>query len=619
MKGFTLGLGGYSGKLGKDLEATPALHTATRIDAIANYRNDHINIGGEYFQADNWNNVNTVATDSADGVSFWVSAPVSRVELFARYDLTNPSKDLNPDLKSTYYHAGVQFKPAKLLTVAVAFKHTTVDSGLGGKAAGVGSSVPGSRVRKTRSVSGLSTSGELSGLPVARGRKQEAGSERQGTWDRGARSLLLLDPLPLAPGPWPLAPHLLSAPASCSHLVTLLSPPRHAPVTVEVHNRFRTGGCSDRHGPPMTISNEYEEKMMKTTWSFKILTAIGGLALAVGLLAPATASAANISGAGATFPYPIYAKWAGAYKTKTGMGLNYQSIGSGGGIKQIEAKTVNFGASDKPLQPSEMDKYGLMQFPMIMGGVVPVVNVPGVSPGQLKLSGAVLADIYLGKITKWNDPAIARLNSGVRLPSSAITVVHRSDGSGTTFIFTHYMAQVSSDWKSKVGEDASVSWPAGVGGKGNEGVASYAQRIPGAIGYVEYAYALQNKLAYVLMQNQAGKFVAPSSETFQAAAAGADWENAPGFYLLLTNQPGEKSWPITGASFILMYEKQDNAATAKQVLEFFDWAYSNGDAMAESLDYVPMPDSVVKLVEKAWASQITDKNGRPIWTDQGGM
>jgi len=358
---------------------------------------------------------------------------------------------------------------------------------------------------------------------------------------------------------------------------------------------------------------------MKTDLSIKILAVVGGLALAFGLMAPAVASATSISGAGATFPYPIYAKWAGAYQTKTGTGLNYQSIGSGGGIKQIEAKTVDFGASDKPLQPSELDKYGLMQFPMIMGGVVPVVNVPGIGAGQLKLTGAVLADIYLGKITKWNDSAIAHLNGGMNLPSRAITVVHRSDGSGTTFIFTHYLSQVSPEWKSKVGEDASVSWPAGVGGKGNEGVASYAQRIPGAIGYVEYAYALQNKLAYVLMQNRSGKFVAPSSETFQAAAAGADWNNAPGFYLLLTDQPGENSWPITGASFILMYKTQNKPAIAKQVLEFFDWAYHNGSAMAESLDYVPMPASVVKLVEKTWAREIKNASGRAIWTGQGGM
>jgi phosphate transport system substrate-binding protein len=344
---------------------------------------------------------------------------------------------------------------------------------------------------------------------------------------------------------------------------------------------------------------------------------VRGAALAAlivaGLLAAAPVQAADISGAGATFPYPIYAKWAEAYKAQTGVGMNYQSIGSGGGIKQIEAKTVDFGASDKPLQAADMDQFGLMQFPMIMGGVVPVVNIEGVSAGQLKLSGALLADIYLGKVSNWNDPAIAKLNAGVKLPDRAITVVHRSDGSGTTFIFTHYLSEVSEEWKSKVGEDASVSWPAGVGGKGNEGVASYAGRINGAIGYVEYAYALQNKLSFCLLENKAGKFATPSSESFQAAAANADWAQAPGFYLLLTNQPGDGSWPITGASFILMYKKQDKPEIAKQVLEFFDWSYKHGGQMAGELDYVPMPDSVVKLVEAAWAKDIKDSAGHPIW------
>ncbi len=349
---------------------------------------------------------------------------------------------------------------------------------------------------------------------------------------------------------------------------------------------------------------------------------VTGLALATLLvlaIAAVPAHAANISGAGATFPYPIYAKWADAYKTETGIGLNYQSIGSGGGIKQIKAKTVDFGASDKPLKPEELDEAGLMQFPMIMGGVVPVVNIKGIGAGQLKLDGATLANIYLGKITKWNDPAIAKLNSGTKLPDRAITVVHRSDGSGTTFIFTHYLSQVSSAWKSEVGEDASVAWPAGVGGKGNEGVASYAQRIDGAIGYVEYAYALQNHLAHVLLRNQAGHFVSPSAESFQAAAAGADWAHAPGFYLLLTNQPGDESWPITGASFILMYKSQAKPDTAKQVLHFFDWSYSHGDKMALDLDYVPMPDSVVELVRKAWSDQIHAANGKSVWMSSKSM
>jgi phosphate transport system substrate-binding protein len=339
---------------------------------------------------------------------------------------------------------------------------------------------------------------------------------------------------------------------------------------------------------------------------------LGAFALAAAISA-SPLLAADISGAGATFPYPIYSKWAQAYKTTSGVGLNYQSIGSGGGIKQIKAKTVDFGASDMPLEPKELNEAGLMQWPMVMGGVVPVVNVPGIGPGQVKLTGAVLADIYLGKITKWNDPALTRLNPGVKLPATAISVVHRSDGSGTTFIFTHYLAQVSPEWKQKVGENTSVSFPTGVGGKGNEGVASYAGRIPGAIGYVEYAYALQNKLAYTLMQNAAGQFVKPDSDSFQAAAANADWSKAPGFYLLLTNQPGAKSWPITGATFILFYKQQEKPETAREVLKFFDWAYKNGDKMAEQLDYVPMPDKVVSLVQKTWSTEIKGADGKPVW------
>ncbi|HVT16830.1 MAG TPA: phosphate ABC transporter substrate-binding protein PstS [Thermoanaerobaculia bacterium] len=340
---------------------------------------------------------------------------------------------------------------------------------------------------------------------------------------------------------------------------------------------------------------------------------LAGLLLALAAGGAAPAAAADITGAGATFPYPVYAKWADAYKTKTDIGLNYQSIGSGGGIKQIKAKTVDFGASDKPLEPKELGESGLIQFPMIMGGVVPVVNVKGVGAGQLKLDGPLLAEIYLGKVAKWNDPKIRALNKGVKLPDAAISVVHRSDGSGTTFIFTHYLSEVSPEWKQKVGEEASVSWPVGVGGKGNEGVASYASRLPGAIGYVEYAYALQNKLAYVVLKNRAGKFAKPSSQSFQAAAANADWAKAPGFYLLLTNQPGAESWPITGASFILIYREQADAAKAKQVLDFFDWAYHNGAQLAAALDYVPMPDKVIKLVEQNWSTSIK-ANGKPVWT-----
>lgn len=337
--------------------------------------------------------------------------------------------------------------------------------------------------------------------------------------------------------------------------------------------------------------------------------------LALGICAATTATAANITGAGATFPYPAYAKWAEAYKAKTGTSMNYQSIGSGGGIKQIKAKTVDFGASDAPLKAEELEKDGLVQFPTVMGGVVPVVNIEGVKPGEMKLSGTTLADIYLGKIKKWNDPAIAELNKGMKLPDAAITVVNRSDGSGTTFIFTNYLSKVSQEWKDKVGNDKSVAWPAptGAGGKGNEGVASFVQRIKGAIGYVEYAYAKQNKMAYTLLQNRDGQFVAPEDKTFQAAAAGADWKNAPGFYEILTNEPGKDSWPITGATFILMHKTQANAATAKEVLKFFDWAYKNGDKLALELNYVPMPDEVVALIHAEWKEKLKDSSGKSIW------
>lgn len=325
------------------------------------------------------------------------------------------------------------------------------------------------------------------------------------------------------------------------------------------------------------------------------------------------ARAADITGAGSTFAYPILAKWAQAYKTRTGVGLNYQSIGSGGGIKQIQARTVDFGASDKPLPLAELEKNGLVQFPVIMGGVVPVVNLPGVTPGQLRLTGPVLADIFLGKIKRWNDPALAGLNHGVALPNQAITVVHRSDGSGTTFIFTNYLSKVSPEWKSKVGEDASVAWPAGVGGKGNEGVASYVRQIKGAIGYVEYAYALQNKMTYTLLQNREGVFVAPNEESFKAAAANAEWEKAPGFHEILTNEPGRQSWPITGATFVLMHKVQTRPEIGRAVLAFFDWAYREGDKLALELDYIPMPPKVVSLVQKTWKEQIKDPAGKPIW------
>jgi phosphate transport system substrate-binding protein len=323
------------------------------------------------------------------------------------------------------------------------------------------------------------------------------------------------------------------------------------------------------------------------------------------------AFAAEITGAGATFPYPVYAKWADAYRKATGTAVNYQSIGSGGGIKQITAKTVDFGASDMPLKPEDLEKNGLMQFPTVIGGAIPAVNLKGVKPGELKLSGPALADIYLGKVKKWNDPALAKLNPGLALPDTDITVVHRSDGSGTTFIWSNYLSKVSGEWKSKVGEGTSVNWPAGVGGKGNEGVASYVLRINGSIGYVEYAYVLQNHMAYAMVQNRDGHFVAPSVKAFMAAAAGADWKAAPGMYLILTDAPGADAWPIAGATFILMHRTQEKPATAKEVLRFFAWAYAKGDAMAESLDYVPMPDSVVKLIEASW-KRIRDASGKPV-------
>jgi phosphate transport system substrate-binding protein len=336
------------------------------------------------------------------------------------------------------------------------------------------------------------------------------------------------------------------------------------------------------------------------------------LGLAAAALFAGSVCAADITGAGATFPYPIYAKWAEAYKKSTGIGMNYQSIGSGGGIKQITAKTVDFGASDLPLNAEQLAKEGLMQFPAIMGGVVPAVNVKGVSAGEIRLTGELLAAIYLGKIKKWNDPAVAEINAGVKLPDQAISVVHRSDGSGTTFLFTNYLSSVSAEWKSAVGEGTAVKWPTGVGGKGNEGVANYVSRIDGAIGYVEYAYAKQNRLAHTLLRNKDGQFVEPKEESFKAAAAGADWKNAPGMYLVLTNQPGGASWPITGASFILVHTVQDKPANAREVLNFFAWSFANGDKLASDLDYVPMPKSVVQLIQSSWKS-IKDASGKPIY------
>ncbi|MEO5700048.1 MAG: phosphate ABC transporter substrate-binding protein PstS [Casimicrobiaceae bacterium] len=337
---------------------------------------------------------------------------------------------------------------------------------------------------------------------------------------------------------------------------------------------------------------------------------VAGLALSLCISA---AAAADITGAGATFPFPIYAKWAEAYKQKTGVGMNYQSIGSGAGIKQIQAKTVDFGASDMPLKSDELSKAGLMQFPAIIGGVVPVINLEGIGPGQVRLTGPVLGDIYLGKIKKWNDKAITDLNPGVKLPDESITVVRRSDGSGTTFLWTDYLSKVSPEWKDKVGSSTAVAWPEGVGGKGNEGVASYVQRIKGAVGYVEYAYAKRNKMAHVLVRNKDGQYPNADDSSFQAAAAKADWNAAPGFYQILTDQPGKDSWPITGASFILMHTAPEKPQNATEVLKFFDWSFKNGDKMARELDYVPLPDSLVATVESAWKAQIKDKGGAVVW------
>jgi phosphate transport system substrate-binding protein len=332
-----------------------------------------------------------------------------------------------------------------------------------------------------------------------------------------------------------------------------------------------------------------------------------------------TVAAAEVSGAGATFPYPVYAKWADAYKKETGVGLNYQSIGSGGGIKQIEAKTVTFGATDAPLKGSELDKYGLVQFPMVMGGIVPVVNIEGIAAGELVLDGATLAGIFLGKVKSWDDPAIKKLNPNAKLPSQPIAVVHRSDGSGTTFNFTYYLSQVSPDWKSQVGSATSVEWPVGIGAKGNEGVSNNVSQTKGSIGYVEYAYALQNKMVYTKMVNRDGNTVAPTSKAFQAAAANANWSSAPGFGVILSNQPGAESWPMTAATFILIPKKPDDAAAAAEALKFFDWAFDKGDKMAEELDYVPMPNSVVTEIEKIWANEIKGSDGKPLYTPRAAV
>jgi phosphate transport system substrate-binding protein len=337
------------------------------------------------------------------------------------------------------------------------------------------------------------------------------------------------------------------------------------------------------------------------------------LGAALALVAGAS-QAADITGAGATFPYPVYSKWADSYKKESGIGLNYQAIGSGGGINQIKAKTVTFGASDMPLKSEDLDAAGLIQFPMIMGGVVPVVNIPGVEPGKLVLDGDTLAEIYLGEITKWDDAKIKQLNPDLKLPDTDIAPAYRADGSGTTFLFTNYLSTVSAKFKDTIGASTSVQWPAGIGGKGNAGVAGAVQQTEGGIGYVEYAYVKQNKLTYTRMVNKDGKTLEPSLKTFQAAAANADWANAKNYYLILTDQPGAESWPITGASFILMYKQPQDAAAAATALQFFAWAYAKGTQDAEGLDYVPMPKAVVDMVHKTWADSIKGGDGKAIWT-----
>ena len=342
---------------------------------------------------------------------------------------------------------------------------------------------------------------------------------------------------------------------------------------------------------------------MKTTFKF----AAAGLVAAA--LAHVPAFAQEATGAGASFPAPLYSKWASDFNKATGAKINYQSVGSGAGIKQIDAKTVDFGASDMPLTDDDLKAKGLVQFPTVIGGVIPVVNIQGIKPGELKLNGQVLGDIYLGKITKWNDPAIKALNGSLALPDAAIAPVRRADGSGTTFLFTNYLSKANPDWKSKVGDGTAVNWPIGAGGKGNEGVAQFVSKLPNSIGYVEYAYVKQNKMTYAQMQNASGSFVSPDDDAFKAAAAGADWSKT--FYQVLTNQPGKDSWPITGATFILMHKSQEKPTQATTTLKFFDWAYKTGDKTAGDLDYVPMPDKVKGAIATAWG-EIKDASGKPV-------
>jgi phosphate transport system substrate-binding protein len=370
------------------------------------------------------------------------------------------------------------------------------------------------------------------------------------------------------------------------------------------HQVEGAGGSHVRAGP--TFRRKLWRKPVKL---LKTLSLAAGIATAT--LAPA--NAVDISGAGATFPYPIYAKWADTYKKETGAGLNYQSIGSGGGIKQIKAKTVTFGASDMPLKIDELDKDGLVQFPTVLGGVVPVINVDGIAASDLVIDGPTLARIFAGEVKTWDDAAIRKLNPTAKLSSQAIAVVHRSDGSGTTFIFTDYLSKVSADWKSKVGANTAVEWPVGIGAKGNEGVANNVAQTRGSIGYVEYAYAKQNKLVFTKLVNRDGKAVAPTAGAFQAAAASADWVGTPGFSVILTNEAGAESWPIAGATFILIHKQPPDPPAAAEALKFFAWAYAKGGKMAEDLDYVPMPANVVAAIQKTWATQIKDQGGKPLY------
>jgi phosphate transport system substrate-binding protein len=372
--------------------------------------------------------------------------------------------------------------------------------------------------------------------------------------------------------------------------------------TRRIPNRNNAVRVGDPHSPKFREQERHPVKHLKT------------IAVA-GLLAAAVhpAAAAEITGAGSTFVYPVLAKWADVYRKDTGLGLNYQSIGSGGGIKQITNKTVTFGATDMPLMPEDVAKDGFVQFPVINGAVVPILNLPGIKPGEITLDGPTIAKIFLGEITKWNDPAIVKLNPGTKLPDMAIAVVHRSDGSGTTFIWTNYLSKVSPEWKSKVGENTAVEWPVGIGAKGSEGVSNNAAQTQGSLGYVEYAYAKQNNLTYAKMINHAGKTVAPTAESFQAAAAGADWTSAKDFRVIMTDAPGDKSWPVAGSTFILMQSVPTDAVASSEALKFFDWGYKNGKQMAADLDYVPMPDGVVALIEKTWKARIKGVDGKSIF------